>query len=139
MKKILYSSLTVSFIFTGCIQNSLKGEEVIVEPKSEELIIDPVESMPRFPGGEDSLTAYLNKNNQWRVGQSTIEGRVVVGFVVSEKGELKEIEVLKSLCQSCDKEAIRLVESMPEWIPAEENGKPVPKRMMLPISFDGLK
>lgn len=131
--------LIQAFIFTGCTQRSLEGEEMIIKAEGEEVIMWSVESMPIFPGGEDSLTAYLNKNNQWRVGQSTVEGIVVLGFIVSEKGELKEIEVLKSLCSSCDKEAIRLVENMPNWIPAEKNGKPVSKRMMVPISFNGLK
>jgi TonB family protein len=138
MKEVMYFLLIVSFIFTGCTERSLEDDKIIIEPEGEELIIDPVESMPSFPGGEDSLTGYLNKNYQWVVGQSKVEGRVVVGFVVNEKGELKEIEVLKSLCSSCDKEAIRLVENMPPWIPAEENGKPVTKRMMLPISFNDL-
>ncbi|PVY36123.1 energy transducer TonB [Pontibacter virosus] len=139
MKEIVYLFLITGFIFSGCEQRILEGNEKIIEPESEELIIDPVEYMPTFPGGEDSLTSYLKKNNQWIAEQSTIDGRVVIGFVVNEKGELKEIEVLKSLCSSCDKEAIRLVENMPNWIPAEENGKPVPKRIMLPISFNGLK
>ncbi|GAB3532969.1 hypothetical protein GCM10027443_17540 [Pontibacter brevis] len=139
MKEIVYSLLIVGFIFSGCEQRSLEGEEKIIETAGDELIIDPVEFLPSYPGGEDSLTAYLNKNNQWRVGQSTVEGRVVVSFLVNEKGELKEIEVLKSLCSSCDKEAVRLIENMPNWIPAEENGKPIPKRMILPISFNGLK
>ena len=122
--------LILAFIFTGCTQKKLEDGE---------LIIDPIEYIPSFPGGEDSLAAYLNKNNQWRVGQGTVEGRVIVEFIVDEKGELKDVKVLQSLCSSCDKEAMRLVENMPNWIPAEENGKPVSKRMMLPVSFDGLK
>jgi protein TonB len=130
MKGFLYLILVVSLTLAGCTPRNSKREAII---------IDPVESMPSFPGGTDSLNAYLKKNNQWKVGQLTIEGRVVVGFIVSEKGKLEEIKILKSLCSSCDKEAIRLVENMPAWIPAEENGKPTARRMILPISFNGLK
>ena len=130
MKEGLYLLLVLSLIFSGCILRNSKNEVSI---------IDPVETMPSFPSGEDSLKAYLNKNNQWRVGQLTVEGKVFVGFIVSEAGEIKEIKILKNLCPSCDKEALRLVENMPNWIPAEENGKPVSRRMVLPIGFNGLK
>lgn len=129
MNKTVFLLILVNFIFSGCTDKNSQAEE---------LIIDPVESMPSFKGGDDSLFAYLNKNNQWRVGQSTIEGKVFVGFTVNEKGELKNIEVKKSLCPTCNKEALRLIENMPNWKPARENGKLVSKRMVLPISFNGL-
>lgn len=129
MKKLLSILFAFSLTLSANAQDSRLKKEVI---------IDPVETMPTFPGGMDSVYAYINKNNQWYEKRKTVSGTVVVGFVVNEKGEISDIKILKKLYPTCDKEAVRLIENMPNWIPAIENGKPVAKRMVLPIRFSNM-
>lgn len=119
--------------------DTLLVDSVGMEQERSYIIIDPVETMAMFPGGADSLRQYLELNNTWTVGRETIVGRVYVGFVVEEDGSITNVEIVKGLEESCNKEAIRLVKEMPKWKPAELQGQPVRTKMILPISFDGLK
>jgi periplasmic protein TonB len=65
----------------------------------------------------------------------TVEGKVFVEFLVDVDGKIKEVKVVRGLCESCDKEAIRLVKNMPAWTPGTQNGKIVRTRMVIPIKF----
>ncbi|CAD5254456.1 MULTISPECIES: energy transducer TonB [unclassified Imperialibacter] len=96
------------------------------------LITDPV---PTFPGGMDSLKNYLKRNYSWTQSQLTVQGTSFVEFLVQDDGALTGIKIIKGLCESCDKEAKRLISEMPNWIPAIQNGIPVTTRMVLPIKF----
>lgn len=99
----------------------------------------PIESVARFPGGQDSLSLYIEKNKQWVAGPKTIVGRIYVQFNVNEDGTISDILILKGMgeiCEPCDKEAIRLVENMPDWVPAKLNGIAVRKRVVVPISYN---
>lgn len=90
---------------------------------------------PSFPGGQAGLKEYIDKNFNWIQGQITVEGIVFVEFVVEKDGKVKDVKIVKGLCESCEKEALRLVKNMPKWIPGSENGKKVKTRMVLPIKF----
>lgn len=63
-----------------------------------------------FPSGKDGLDNYLRENFSWKQGQLSIEGKVYVKFIVGKEGEISGVSVIRGLCESCDKEAIRLVE-----------------------------
>lgn len=102
-------------------------------------IIYPIETIPEFPGGEDSLYMFVERNNNWRVGRATIVGKVFVGFIIEEDGSISNIEVMKSLNKVCDIEAKRIVSIMPKWKSDKLYGKPVRTKMILPITFDGMK
>jgi hypothetical protein len=90
---------------------------------------------PTFPGGQIALTEYINKNFNWTQGQLTVEGKVFVEFVDDIDGKIKDVKVIRGLCDSCDKEALRLVNNMPNWIAGAENGNKVQTKMVLPIMF----
>lgn len=96
---------------------------------------DIVEEMPQFPGGSEKLMKFIYKNTRWPKDENCIEGRVVVGFTVNEDGSLSDIHVARSVCNSADKEAIRVVKSMPKWIPAKNKGVPVKINCFVPIAF----
>lgn len=98
------------------------------------IFIDPL-ILPSFPGGQTALTEYIDKNFNWTQGQLTVEGRVFVEFLVDIDGMIKDVKVVRGLCDSCDKEALRLVRNMPTWIAGTENGKTVKAKMILPIKF----
>jgi protein TonB len=93
------------------------------------------DSFATFPGGKEQLAIYLRDNMQWQQSQLTIEGKVFVAFLIKENGEIKDLVVMRGLCESCDKEAVRLVENMPNWIPAKKDGKLIESKVVLPIEF----
>lgn len=114
----------------------LKEHKVIVEEKEEKPYVG-VEQMPAFPGGETELMKFIQKNLKYPViaAENGISGRVIIRFVVSKTGDITNVEVLRGLDPSCDKEAIRVVQSMPKWIPGKQNGRNVPVYFTLPVVY----
>lgn len=105
-----------------------------VEP---EKIWDVIEQMPSFPGGDGELMSFLGKSIKYPViaQENGIQGKVILGFVVTKTGAISDINVLRSLDPSCDKEAIRVVKLLPKWIPGKQNGENVNVRYTLPVVF----
>lgn len=89
---------------------------------------DMVEQMPQFPGGPAELLKYIAKNLKYPIiaQENGIQGKVILRFVVNAKGYVEDIKVLRSLDPYCDKEAVRVVKSLPQWIPGKQNGRNVP-------------
>ena len=95
-----------------------------------------VEKRPEFPGGAAKLTQYLRKTSyRATAGESDVETRVFLNFIVSETGVLEEIRVLKGIDPRTDAAALRLVKAMPKWIPARNGGRSVACRVYLPVRF----
>ena len=118
----------------------LKAKEVVVDekPKEEETkVFDVVEQMPQFPGGPNALFEYLSKNIKYPVvaEENGIQGRVIVTFVVERDGPITDVKVAKSVDPSLDKEAMRVVKSMPHWIPGKQNGSAVRVKYTVPVTF----
>ena len=119
----------------------LKAKEVIAQPeppKEEETkVFDVVEQMPSFPGGPSALFEYLSKNIKYPVvaEENGIQGRVIVTFVVERDGSITDVRVVKSVDPSLDKEAQRVVKSMPRWIPGKQNGSAVRVKYTVPVTF----
>ncbi len=92
---------------------------------------------PEFPGGSAFLQSFIQKNMRYpaRELQEKIEGTVILQFFVTEKGEIIAIKILKSFSPALDKEAVRLLKSMPKWDPGKANGLPVSKKVTLPFFF----
>lgn len=99
------------------------------------MIFDEVEEMPSFPGGNTALADYIYNNLKYPETADCVQGRVVIGFVVGKDGSLSDIKVLRSVDPSLDKEAVRVVKSMPNWIPGKRNGIPVRVKYYVPVSF----
>lgn len=94
-----------------------------------------VDSVAHFIGGSHELDKYIKENMNWRQGQLTVEGKVYVSFTVLSNGKVQDPLIEKSLCETCDKEAIRLVQKMPDWIPAVKSGQKIDSKVVLPIPF----
>lgn len=94
-----------------------------------------VEQMPQFPGGPAELLKYIAKNLKYPViaQENGIQGKVILRFVVNAQGHVENVKVLRSLDPYCDKEAIRVVKSLPQWIPGKQNGRNVPVYYTCPI------
>jgi len=128
--------------------NDEKGGEVmelkqnVVQPEkpkdeTENKVFDVVEQMPSFPGGQGALMQYLSSNIKYPVvaEENGIQGRVIIQFVVEKDGSVTDVHVAKSVDPSLDKEAVRVVKSMPKWIPGKQNGAPVRVKYTVPVTF----
>ena len=118
----------------------LKAKEVVVDekPKEEETkVFDVVEQMPSFPGGDAELMKYLSTHIKYPVvaEENGIQGRVIATFVVERDGSISDVKVIKSVDPSLDKEAIRVLKSMPKWIPGKQNGSAVRVKYTVPVTF----
>ena len=94
---------------------------------------DVVEPMPHFPGGDEALVDYLKTNIRYPQVKDTLDGRVVISFVVERDGSITNAEVVKSLAPAYDAEALRVVSAMPKWV--HEGGFTVKIRYAIPITF----
>src|SRR5262245_56388530 len=90
-----------------------------------DVLIDPIIS-PVFPGGEAGLLKYLEESKNKVHELDHVKGTVYVGFLVEVDGKVKDIKVLQSDCIPCDKTAMKIVENMPDWIPATQYGMRIP-------------
>lgn len=105
--------------------------------EDENQVLDFAESMPNFPGGIEAMKEYIARQLKYPEleAENGVEGRVVLRFKVTATGEITDIEVLRSVSDECDKEAIRLVKMMPRWIPGKQGGKAVAVYYVLPVRF----
>lgn len=95
------------------------------------------ETFPQFPGGQAALFEYLAKNIKFPKSeeQKDVRVRVVTKFTVAKDGSITDAKVVKSQGEAFDKEALRVVNGMPKWIPGTLNGKAVDVKYTIPITF----
>ncbi len=107
------------------------------EPVQEEQIFIVVEESPEFPGGLQKMYEYIQKNIRYprMEKEAGIQGRVFVTFVVEKDGSITDVKVLKGVTEGLNKEAVRVIRSMPHWKPGKQRGRPVRVRVNLPINF----
>ena len=111
-------------------------DAVVEKPKrNEDEIFKAVERMPQFPGGEAALMEYIESHIQWPPMAGCAQGRVIVQFVVDKTGEIGEVKVVRSVDKDLDEEAIRIVKTLPKFIPGRQNGQVVAVWYTLPITF----
>ena len=120
----------------------LKATDVIAEPEpptheEETKVFDIVEQQPLFPGGPAALMKYLSENTKYPVvaQENGVQGRVTVQFVVEKDGSISDVHVLRGVDPSLDKEAVRVVKSMPRWTPGKQNGITVRVNYRVPVLF----
>ena len=136
---VTYSSNSITNKILGNGFNPLSGlpGRITSTANSSTSIIQIEENMPVFNNGEGELMAYLQNNISYpdRAKSAQVTGRVVVAFDVDVNGNVANIEVEQGIGFGCDEEAVRVIESMPRWNPAIQNGAPKAIRMRLPIAF----
>ncbi len=121
-------------------QTAVYTPPAVVEEEEEEAaqqIFTVVEEMPEFPGGQGELLKYLGKSIKYPViaQENGIQGRVVCAFVINRDGSIVDAEVLRGVDPSLDKEALRVINSMPKWKPGKQRGKPVRVKYTVPVVF----
>ena len=114
----------------------LKQVVTQAEPEPEK-VFDMVEQMPTFPGGQQELMSYLGKNIKYPTiaQENGTQGRVIIQFVVERDGSITDVRVARGVDPYLDKEAVRVVKSMPKWIPGKQNGKAVRVKFTVPVMF----
>ncbi len=129
------------------IQAEDTKEEVVIAPpveapveeeEEEQTIFVVVETMPEFPGGQQALFKYLSENVKYPViaQENGIQGRVICQFVVNKDGSIVDVNVVRSGGDaSLDKEAVRVIKSMPKWKPGKQRGKAVRVKYTVPVNF----
>ena len=119
----------------------VKEEVIIVEEKKpvEDIVYTTanVQQQPQFPGGEAAMYKWLSEHIQYppQAAEEGVDGRVTVQFVVTKTGAIENVQVVRPRHPALDKEAIRVVKSMPAWNPGRNNGQPVKVTFVLPVSF----
>ena len=110
---------------------------VINNPDQDSTIFTVVEQMPQYPSGESELLNFVDKNLKYPESaiKNKIQGKVVLRFVVTEKGAVDKVEILRSLDPACDKECIRVIKTLPKFIPGKQNGVNVNVWYTIPIIF----
>lgn len=95
------------------------------------------EAMPQYPGGREALHNYISSKIKYptKCKKDRIEGKVIVRFLIEDNGSVKDVFIQKSVHPDLDKEAIRVVKSMPRWIPGKKNGSPVRAYYSVPVDF----
>ena len=107
------------------------------KPEVSNKVFDVVEEMPHFPGGAAALQAFLSSNTKYPVvaQENGVQGRVIVSFVVERDGSITDVKVVRSVDPSLDREASRVVRSMPRWSPGKQNGSAVRVKYTVPVVF----
>lgn len=107
------------------------------KPEVSNKVFEVVEEMPHFPGGPAALQAFLSSNTKYPVvaQENGVQGRVTVSFVVERDGSITDVRVVRSVDPSLDREASRVVRSMPRWSPGKQNGSTVRVKYTVPVVF----
>ena len=114
----------------------LKQVVTQAEPEPEK-VFDMVEQMPQFPGGQAEMMQFISKNMKYPTiaQENGTQGRVTCQFVVGADGKVRDVKVLRGVDPYLDKEAVRVIMSMPKWIPGKQNGKAVSVKYTIPVMF----
>ncbi len=148
---IIISLLIMLAAFNFKSKNTSSGNfveinlEVDTIKSNNNKIIKPLPQTPnshisitaQFPGGEKALKLYIKKNLRYpeKAKNKNIQGRVYVKFTISGYGKIKNITVIRSIDPMIDREAVRLIKNMPDWIPAKTNSGTTESEQILPVIF----
>ena len=131
------SELTVTLHSAAPKTIDSNSENIMTAAELEQIMEMPPTTDPEFPGGVDAMQQYLSMNVRYpaECRDSSIQGRVVVAFIINKNGEIVEAEVVRSVHPLLDAEALRVINAMPNWTPGTQNGKPVRFKYSVPVNF----
>lgn len=117
--------------------NTFQNNRITKSKVDNSKVFENVDIMPAFSGGDSELRKFLASNLKYPTiaAENGVEGRVVIRFIVGIDGSISDIEIVRSLDSMCDREAIRVVRLMPEWISGTQDGIKVPVYFTLPVIF----
>jgi len=129
--------LTLNFVKGNSfiLRENKPDVEKDVDPAAEKYII--IEELPSYPGGTNALHEFLMSNLKYPEDAKArgIEGEVMVSYTISSEGKIINAKIMRGISPDIDAEALRLTNSIKEWKPAEQGGKPIPTTVNMPIEF----
>jgi TonB family protein len=133
---ILVVCLVMASLTVSASGNSSAGDVCCAAGDYDEVFVS-VEKMPLFPGGEAALMTYIRDNITYpaTAADKNIQGKVVVQFVVDTAGQVGDVKVVRSVDDALDREAVRVVKTLPSFTPGIRKGKPVNVWYTLPVNF----
>lgn len=136
-KILLGFVLAFSLVSAFAFENHDATKSNLNSAEQKEKVYLKVEQMPKYQGGEQELVNFLVKSIVYpeEAKKKGIQGKVFVEFVVGKDGAIKDVKIAKSADPLLDAEAIRVVKSMPKWVPGMEKGKQVAVQYTIPIKF----
>ena len=125
------------FIVLACNESEMMAQTQKDDYVDEDRVYDVVDQMPQFPGGHEKLKEFIEKNRRYpkSLQDRGIQGRVVVTFVVKKTGRISHAKVVRGVDPALDREALRVVRKMPQWIPGKMGGKNVDVKYTIPVDF----
>ena len=124
------------------VTEDTKVSEIVIapveEPKEEvDEIFTVVEETAAPKGGMQAFYEFVQKKLKYpaQARRMGTEGKVFVQFVINKDGSISDVVAIKGIGAGCDEEAVRIIQSSPQWTPGKQRGKPVKQRMVLPITF----
>ena len=139
--RLICKVLVSLFIILACNEPEVMAQTLTIPYRpdyvDEDRVYDVVDQMPQFPGGFEKLKEFIEKNRRYpkSLQDCCIQGRVVVTFVVEKTGKISHAKVARGVNPALDKEALRVVRKMPQWIPGKIHGKNVDVRYTMPVDF----
>jgi TonB family protein len=127
-------TIPIAFVLQSAAINTVKTTGT---KESADNVFVVVEEMPEYPGGVNALRAFLQSAIKYPVTalENEIQGKVYVNFVVTKTGSIAKAKVVRGIDPSLDKEAIRVVESLPDWKPGKQRGQSVDVYYTVPVDF----
>lgn len=123
--------------FNAIPKELVMEHNAITEAEPPTKVWDVAEEMPKFPGGDADLYEFISKNLKYPAAEIEAghAGKVIIRFIVGKDGKISEATVLRGVSPGCDREALRVVNSMPRWVPGRQNGNPVAVYFTLPVVY----
>jgi len=131
------STIQASDDTQAAVEVKYQPVEVEEEEVEEQQIFQVVEEMPEFPGGMGECMKFLSKNIKYPTisQENGVQGRVIVQFVVNSDGTIVDPVVVRGVDPYLDKEALRVIKTMPKWKPGKQRGKAVRVKFTVPVMF----
>jgi len=143
--KLFFGSLLLGWTITSCNSSNNRIPNQPVSNQPTKVVINDKSAvwgghtmvMPSFPGGERELMKFIQDNLVYpkEALEQGIEGRVICRFLIREDGSIDKVEIQRSLSEETDQEALRIIKSMPQWIPGKQMGENTAVYYTLPILF----
>ena len=132
MKKIFVLMAFVTLCF-----GAQAAEMNTLNTVNDDVVVDNPDVLPEFPGGMEALMSYIGNNVKYpeEACSKKVEGKVIVEFIVKKDGSVADAKVISKTDGQLNKEALRVVNSMPKWKPGRNKGKIVDVRFVLPVLF----
>ena len=137
MKQLTFNTSLIILSLLLLLSCNKNTEDVKDQSVKEDEIFNFVEQLPEFADGPAAMQKFINDNIRYpeEARLQKIEGTVVIKFVVTKEGKITKATVVRGIGYGCDEEAIRVIQSMPDWKPGKYKNKEVPVNFILPVKF----